>query len=390
MQDPESYCGREQALFKHNLLKAYLMKMFMIIGQFHNDIRYVDCFSGPWQEESDDLHDTSIGISLDIMRQCRDAFKKSGKDVMFHALYIEKDKKAFQKLQSFLASIPLGEVTTKALPGDFFELRGPILKWCGLYDFTFFFIDPKGWKKVIEIPTLTPLLQRPNSEFLINFMYDFVLRTHTQESFQKDMQAIFGDVPDTNGMTPNEKEVTLLNLYKRYLKEISPTSGGKPRAVSVPVLYPLRDRTLYYLVYLTRHAKGITVFMDASEKLELVQRRVRAQAKQNKRESRSGQRELFPASASVSNVSQTDPEVVKQYWLDKLSATPRHFGIEELAGMLEETGWFESDLQAAFKELQREGKVKNIDDKSKRRYKKFVHFDSKNRGERLIKVEYEH
>ena len=69
MQDLESYRGREQALFKHNLLKAYLKRLFMIIGRFQNHIRYVDCFSGPWQEESDDLHDTSIGISLDIMRQ---------------------------------------------------------------------------------------------------------------------------------------------------------------------------------------------------------------------------------------------------------------------------------------------------------------------------------
>ena len=278
-------------------------------------------------------------------------------------------------------------MTTEALPGDFFELRDPILKWCGLYDFTFFFIDPKGWKKVVEIPTLTPLLQRPNSEFLINFMYDFLLRTHTQESFREDMQAIFGDVPDTNGMSPQEKEEHLLTLYKKCLKEILPARGGKPRTVSVPVLYPLKDRTLYHLVYLTRHAKGITVFMEASEKLELVQRRVRAQAKQEKRESRSGQQELFPASAFVSNTSQTDLDVVKQYWLGKLSTTPRLFGIEELAGMLEATGWFESDLQAAFGDLQREGKVKNIDDNTQRRYKKFVHFENNNQGERLIKVE---
>ena len=55
--------------------------------------------------------------------------------------------------------------------------------------------------------------------------------------------------------------------------------------------------------------------------------------------------------------------------------------------MLEETGWFESDLQAAFGELQREDKVNNIDDNTQRRYKKFVHFDNNNRGERLIKVE---
>jgi len=63
-------------------------------------------------------------------------------------------------------------------------VQGEILKWCGNRDFAFFFIDPKGWKNAIEIPTLAPLLRRPNSEYLINFMYDFLVRTHTQKEFQ--------------------------------------------------------------------------------------------------------------------------------------------------------------------------------------------------------------
>ena len=218
-----------------------------------------------------------------------------GRDVTFHALFIEKDRKAFQKLRDHLAGFRQEEVTADAFHGDFFDLRESILEWCGPDDFTFFFIDPKGWKNVVEIPTLTPLLRRPNSEFLINFMYDFLLRTHTQESFREDMQAIFGEVPDTEGLSPEEKEAYLLDLYRKRIKEISPAWGGKPRAVSVPVLYPTVDRTLYHLVYLTRHPKGITVFMEASEQLDLVQRRARAQAKQEDRESRSGQRELFPA-----------------------------------------------------------------------------------------------
>jgi len=385
---PETYKGREQAYVKHSLLKAYLKRLFMIMGQFHGNIRYVDCFSGPWQEESKDLHDTSIGISLELMRQCREGLKNMGYDVKFHALFIERDKNAFQKLEHYLTNIPQNEVEAKALPGDFFELRHSILDWCGPNDFAFFFIDPKGWKNVVEIPTLSPLLKRPNSEFLINFMYDFLLRTHTQKSFRDDMQAIFGDVPNTNGLSSHDKEEYLINLYKKRIKEISPPGGKKPRAVTVPVLYPLRDRTLYHLVYLTRHATGIAVFMEESEKLELIQRRVRAQAKQNKRESKTHQLELFSAADSVPNVRQADLTDVKQYWLKNLLTTPRFFGIEELASMLEETGWFESDLQAAFGELQRDGKASNFDDKNQRRRKKFVHFqENKNQGERLFKVE---
>lgn len=312
MIDPTSYKGREQALIKHHLLEAYLLKLFMIVGLHQKSIRYVDCFAGPWQEESKDLQDTSIGIALKIIRKCLDGLKKIGKDVPFHTLFIEKDKNSFQKLRDYLDGVSHQEVTTDAFHGDFFDLRNVIINWCG-DDFTFFFIDPKGWKNVIEIPTLTPLLQRPNSEFLINFMYDFLLRTHTQEQFKEDMQAIFGEIPDTDGLTPEEKEEYLLNLYQKRLKEIVPIRGGKPCAVSVPVLYPLKDRTLYHLVYLTRHPKGITEFMEASEHLDFVQRRVRAQAKQENRESRSGQLELFQASEQVSKENRADAAKVKAY-----------------------------------------------------------------------------
>lgn len=311
MSVPKSYHGREQAFVKHTLLETYLQRLFMIIGLHQRSIRYVDCFSGPWQEGSADLHDTSIGIALKNILKCRESLRKIGKDVAFHALFIEKDNNSFQRLRDHLAGVPRQEVATDAFHGDFFDLRESILEWCGPNDFTFFFIDPKGWKNVVEISTLTPLLQRPNSEFLINFMYDFLLRTHTQESFREDIHAIFGMIPDTDGLTSYEKEEHLLNLYRKQLKEISSVRGGKPRVASVPVLYPTKDRTLYHLVYLTRHPKGITVFMEASEQLDMVQRRARAQAKQGDRESRTGQLELFPASTLVHKNKQADLTEVK-------------------------------------------------------------------------------
>lgn len=387
MSVPENYHGREQAYVKHRLLRAYLERLFMIIGQYQSCIRYVDCFSGPWQEGSENLQDTSIGIVLDIMRKCKEGLNKMGRDIKFHALFIEKDKESFNKLEDFLNQSAHDEVATEARKGDFFSLRNSILEWCGPDDFTFFFIDPTGWKRVIEIPTLTPFLKRPNSEFLINFMYDFVLRTHTQESFHDDMIAIFGYVPDTGGLTPKQKEANLIGQYRRRLKAIAPDHGGVPRTALVPILYPLRNRTLYHLVYLTRHPSGIVVFMDASEKLELVQRQARAQAKQENRESRTGQHELFMSYNDVQIEEKADPGEVKAYWMRQLSDEPRQFGIKQLADMLEETGWFESDFQTAFGFLAKEGRVANLDGDTSRRQKKFVHFDAHfSQGENLIRL----
>jgi three-Cys-motif partner protein len=384
---PESYRNREQTYIKHQLLKTYLERLFMIIGQHQSVIRYVDCFSGPWNEQDENLQDTSIGICLDIMRKCCDGLAHTGKSVRFQALFIEKDKRPFERLEAYLSIFTSPDVTTTARKGEFYDLREQILNWCGPDDFTFFFIDPKGWKKVVEIPTLEPFLKRPNSEFLINFMYDFLLRTHTQESFHEDMMAIFGSVSDTTSMAPKQKETYLIDLYRLRLKQIAPSKGGTPRTARVSILYPLRDRTLYHLVYLTRHSKGIAVFMDASEKLEIIQKQAREQAKQKDREERTRQLELFQSCNEISPERQIDLEGIKSYWLGKLSCHSCRFGIDQLADMIEETGWFESDLQAAFGELAGQGIVANLDDMTKRRRKKFVHFDAyHNQGEHLIRL----
>jgi hypothetical protein len=218
-------------------------------------------------------------------------------------------------------------------------------------------------------------------------MYDFLLRTHTQSSFQEDIREIFGKVPDTTGMTPYQKESYLIKLYRNQLKQIAPSRGGIPRAVHVPILYPLRDRTLYHLVYLTRHSKGIVVFMEISEKLELIQRQTRAQAKQKNRENRTGQLELFQTCNELSTIQHMDLEEIKSYWLDKLSDRACRFGIDQLADMMEETGWFESDFQEAFGELSAQGIVTNQDDLTKQRRKKFVHFNAyHNQGEHLVRI----
>jgi three-Cys-motif partner protein len=383
MEVPNSYRGREQTFVKHTLLKTYLERLFMIIGLSQPVIRYVDCFSGPWQEQSVNLSDTSIGISLNTMHNCRTELGKRGKPVEFRALYIEKDKGAYDKLNDHLNALTTSNIATAALNGEFFNLREQILNWCG-HDFTFFFIDPKGWRRVVEIPTLEPLLRRPQSEFLINFMYDFLARTYPMEPFQPEMRDIFGsELPDTNGLEPKEKEKVLVAKYRDELKRIAPRKGGKPRTAYVPILYPTKNRTLYHLIYLTRHAKGIAVFMEASEKLELVQTQVRSQAKQENREARTGQLELLPPWDDSLIEESTNLAEVKEYWLNRLSFSPENYDITKLADMIEETGWFESYFQKAFGELVMEGLVKNLDDTTQRRTKNFVHFHN---NERLLRL----
>lgn len=177
------------------------------------------------------MEDTSIGISLRIINKCRDGLHGIGRDVQFKALYVEEKARRFKRLQGFLKDRPNDGTITHALHGQFHEHLDDILAWCAGTGFVFFFIDPTGWKNVVELPVLGPLLKRPNSELLINFMYDFVSRTVPQPEFRDDMQRIFGTVPDAALMGPDERETHLMKLYREQIKSVSPAYGGQPRTI---------------------------------------------------------------------------------------------------------------------------------------------------------------
>jgi three-Cys-motif partner protein len=383
MDTLDHYKGREQAFIKHTLLETYLNKLFMILGQHVPVISYVDCFAGPWQDNSDDLSATSIGISLQAMNKCLLGLQRHNPYIRFRALFVEKDPKAFKRLEGYLHSLDT-PVEAACFHGEFYNVRHKILDWCGA-TFTFFFIDPLGWKDIVEVSTLQPFLERSNSEFLINFMFDFLLRTHSNPRHEQDMINIFGLPPKTDGMIPREREKYLVDLYRTNLKRVQPVKGGNPRSVAVPIRKADKDRTHYHLVYLTRHPLSIVKFMEASEPLEFVQKAVSIQAKHEKKIEETGQQELFGALENVKLEQENVPiSAVKSYWLQMLSDKPQLFSIEILADMMEETGWFESNFQEAFRELVAEGKVQSLSDGGKsRRRSKFIHF---NENEYLIKV----
>ncbi len=283
-------------------------------------------------------------------------------------------------------TLPEG-IETSALQGEFVGLEREILDWCGADDFVFFFIDPKGWKDV-SMPKLRPLLERPNSEFLINLMYDFVNRAAPQAKFAEDMRELFGEdvsrVVDLYASS-KERELELVRLYRQRLKEAVPASKEQPLTSAVPVLDPHRDRTKYYLVYLTRHPLGIKKFVEQSEKLDIIQPQVRAQAQQARRIERTGQQEMFAAEPAIDEAAcKPDIGSVKDYWLRRLTHQPRAFGLAEFAAMHEETGWFLSVLQEGLRELIAEGRVRNLDaPPGRRRTKNHVDFE---RGERLVRA----
>lgn len=382
---PDAYQGREQAYVKHRLLGAYLEKLFLIVGMGSDklgvaELCYVDCFAGPWGDESEGLGTTSIAISLDILARCRIELLRRGKALRFRALYVEKSKTAFALLERHLRERTPEGIDAKPMNGDFVDLRQDILDWCGAGSFAFFFIDPKGWTDV-GVNVLKPLLQRPQSEFLITFMYDFVNRTVSMQDYQNQITQLLGGQPEVGGLAPQAREKALLHTYRRNLKAcIWMNWQGTARSAYVRVQHPTKDRTKYHLVYLTSHPLGVVEFMNISEKLDLVQKLTRAATKQSRRIEKSKQTELFGADEFVSEEEgHASPDEIEIFWLERLSLAPRLFGLAEFADMLEEKDWFPGDLQQALGHLMVQGKVANLDAKGKRK-SRYLHFEV---GERL-------
>jgi three-Cys-motif partner protein len=370
MKLDKGYEGREHSAVKHALLRGYLEKLLFIKGMTGTqEITYVDCFAGPYKDESEDIQATSIAISLGILKKVRDALAAKKKYVTLRAIYVEENKGRYSRLESYLNNNSPSGIQTFPIFGDYSEKADEILRQCGDSGFTFFFVDPLGWTDV-GIPRLRKLLERPKSEFLITFMYDHLNRFVKKADLRKQTSDLLGllsevDYENISSSQPKEREEFIVRKYReQIMAAMGAANGLRARSYHAVIKDKDKDRTKYHLVYGTRHHKGIIELADQSEKAELVQRVVRIQVKQNA----SLQESLFTPEEEAEHLedTRTELEAVKAYWLTNLSDQAVAFDEERLADMLEETGWFIGDFQRAFKELLTENKVENLNGNSRR------------------------
>ncbi len=382
-----SHTVKEKEYIKLELLKAYLEPLFMIIGQKAPRVCYVDCSAEPWGKDGQKPESTPVAVSLGIIEKCHNALSEQfRKYVQFRALFIERDSESFDRLENFLKTESWSGVDANCLKGDFCDLQKQILSWCGDRDFCLYFIDAAEWRH-IALQNLGPLMARPSSEFLMNLLFDSTRSPRGLPSLEEHMKAVLGGAPGVSGDAALEGDRLLTSLYRRELKACAPIIGGAiPRCAHMRVLPGGKSRTVSELVYLTWDPLGVVAFMEASERLENEQRKMLALAVQSEKVKRSRQLEIFSADKLIGDSTSADPAEVKEYWLARLSSTPKQFGVSEFADMLEETGWFMDDFQKAFLDLEREGKVRNLGSTGMRTGNPVRYWLNGNRGELLEKT----
>lgn len=295
MNDPDLYTGREQTLVKHVILQQYLERFAIIVGTHKDTLTYVDCFSGPWNVQSEDFKDSSFSIALEQLRKARRVHQdRTGRTLRLRCYFLESNRSAFTKLRQFTEKITDVEIEPqhKKLEHAIPFIQEFVRKG-GSQSFPFIFIDPTGWTG-FEMDTIAPLLKFEPGEVLINFMTGHIRRfiDYPEEVNQQSFVRLFGSEEfreKVKGLAQQEREDAVVEEYIRNVK----TTGNFPYVCSAIVLHPEIDRTAYHLIYATRSLAGVEVFKDAEKRAMAVMEEARAQAKQRKREEQTKQTELY-------------------------------------------------------------------------------------------------
>lgn len=293
----QDYQGREQSYVKHTFLELYLEMLVHKTASAYPRVVYVDGFAGPWQSANEKFQDTSFGIALNALRKAKASWK-STRDVEMSAFLVERDSAAYARLAEVPAWYP--DVAVRTYQGDFLSTQEKILQHIPGNAFAFFLIDPKGWR--IPLKTLKPLLARPNSEVIFNFMFDFInravsIKDATVASGLEELMP-YGDFrrkldeaekAHPEGLGPEGRKTVLVDAFGESLARL----GNYAYVAETSVLRPLTDRPLYCLFYATRHPKGIEIFRDCQIKALTEQSKTRAATKVRHAETSTGQKELF-------------------------------------------------------------------------------------------------
>ncbi|MCL6250398.1 three-Cys-motif partner protein TcmP [Altererythrobacter sp. KTW20L] len=296
LEVPPHYAGREQAYVKHHFLREYLERLAFKIASAFDELVYVDGYSGPWKSGDENYGDTSFGIALERLTAARETWRdmpSRRRDVRMTAHLVEEKAGPFRELEGIGARFP--EVSVKPHRGDFLKLAPSIASAIPQRAFTFSLIDPKGF--TLDLDALKPLLARPRSEVVFNFMYEFANRfvehPDLADTFDRllpgvDWRPRFASLTADPASGPDERKAFLLSCFKEAVKAI----GGFKYVADIEIRHPGKNRTYYFLVYATREPHGLEVFRDCQVKALAAQAQIAGQKSQAKRET-NGQTSLF-------------------------------------------------------------------------------------------------
>lgn len=287
MVDESYYAGRGQALVKHTFLDRYLRDQLPKVGRFKT-FTYVDLYAGPWQARAPDYSDTSFGIALTRMTEAKAVLKGLGVDVRMIAHLVELENCA----ELYQATRRFSDVEVHCHPGRAEQYAAEIARKIPTDGFRFVMIDPKG---LPDVRHFAGLIAADRSEVLLNFMFQFANRFVATDKMPKLVEWLSMVAPgsdwqeEVDRMRGDEREAFITDMARGALSRL----GGYQFAPAITVDEAAANRTLYKLIYLSRHELGLRVFRDAEHRALEVQANHRTGAIAAKREAKTGLPDMF-------------------------------------------------------------------------------------------------
>ncbi len=272
--------GREPARVKHSLLEEYLPALAYRIGRTWDSLAYVDGFAGPWKTQDLSHADSSFAIAIDALRRTQVGLRDvHGRDLQVTCVLVEQNNVAFAELERFAAGETSSDFEVHALHGEFINTIPAIdriAKGGGKDPFKFVLLDPTGWAQV-PMEKLKSFLNGRSSEVLVTLMVRDINRFLGQEDRAESYRSLFGRpgvLEKLRNSPPEERAEQAVLEYSQSLKELC---HFKYVSAAV-ILEPDKESIRYFLVYATKHYRGIEVFKAAEIKAAKIQDDLRHQA----------------------------------------------------------------------------------------------------------------
>lgn len=253
---------------KHEILREYLKPWFPIISSRGDTVVYLDGFAGPGIYSNGEEGSPVIAIKTALTHELRSKFKK----IVFW--FIEKDKETANKLGETLeTTFPelknndddniVYHIQNSTFVDSVEHILDEMEKDGTKLAPTFAFLDPFG---VAGLPMIliARILQHQKCEVMVTFMSKYMLRFHDpirenalNELFGTEEWQAVRQMDD-----PDEKRKFLLSLYIKQLKIL-----GGVKHVKTFEMMGNDNQPIYYLVYGTKHWKGMEVIKTAMDKI---------------------------------------------------------------------------------------------------------------------------
>ena len=262
----DQYRGREQSFIKHTFLTQYLQAAaYKTLQGRSPTFNFVDAFAGPWSVTAEDCSDASFDQALRTLEAVRADLEGHGvTGLKIRFCFCERRPEAIARLRDYAQRRSRFEI--HVFPGSFEDNLTAIAEACR-DGFTFTFIDPTGWN--VRSEPVFDFLKALRGEFLLNFMAEHVNRHAGCDQVSASFGRFLAD-PDwkdefaTLSSDLNNEE-RVLSLLKRKIK----SGGAAAYLPDIPILKPRENRIKMRLILGTHSLKGLQVFRDVQEKVEL-------------------------------------------------------------------------------------------------------------------------